>query len=163
MQEPEKTRMPTSSRIACIYTKENVYFSTAAQQSDVTLYNEKDAVSNWVSSEIIAVYKGADRFRLKFSFEQPLFQVKTIPLDRIPAHQIDVNADEYVSVKDLDTGASYRSIEELRDWVRDPDRPSMGPVVSFRLYPGMLVRFRMNTYVVGGVDKCALNLLGPIC
>ncbi|ESU39454.1 Hypothetical protein DHA2_151648 [Giardia duodenalis] len=163
MQAPEKIRMPTIARAACIYTKENVYFSTAARQSDVVLHDEKGVISNWISSEIIGTYRGADRFRLKFSFSQPLSQVKTIPLDRIPARQIDVNVDDYVSVKDLDTGASYCSIEDLREWVRTPGRPSMGLLVSFRLRPGTLVRFRMNTYVVDGVDKCALNMLGPLC
>lgn len=155
--------MPVSSKVACIYTKENVYFSTAARQSDVVLHDERGVVSNWTSSEIVGTYKGADRFRLKFFFDQPLSQVKTIPLDRIPARQIDVNVDDYVSLKDLDTGASYRFIEDLREWVRTPGRPSMGPLVSFRLRPGTLVRFRMNTYVVDGVDKCALNMLGPLC
>lgn len=162
MQEPKKTRMHVPSKMACIYTKEDVYFSTAARQSDVILYNDKDSISDWVSSETIAVYNGADRFRLKFTFDQPLSQTKTIPIDRIPARQIDVNVDNYVSIKDLDTGASYRSIEELRNWVRAPDSPSMGSLVSFRLYPGALVRFRMNTYTISGKDKCALNMLGPI-
>lgn len=41
MQAPEKIRMPTIARAACIYTKENVYFSTAARQSDVVLHDEK--------------------------------------------------------------------------------------------------------------------------
>lgn len=162
MQEPEKTRMYIPHKIARIYTKEDVYFSTAAQQSDVILYNEKDSISNWTSSEIIAVYNGADRFRLKFTFEQPLSQTKTIPIDRIPARQIDVNVDNYVSVKDLDTKASYCYIEELREWVRNPDSSPMGPVVSFRLRPGVLVRFRMNTYTINGKNKCALNMIGPV-
>ncbi|TNJ28171.1 hypothetical protein GMRT_15247 [Giardia muris] len=160
MDQYDQRSRPVESQ----YQRSSIFFSTVSDPRDFILGRPDPSASDlvgWKRGEVLATYKRADDYRLTFEFPAPLYVTKTIPIDRIPARQIDVNPDGYVYIRDLDTEASFASIEDLREWVENKMAQPKGELISFRLSPGQKLRFRALYFFAADVPKCALTIIGP--
>lgn len=160
MESYDRRTRPIESQ----YQRSSIFFSTVSDPRDFIVEKPDPSTSDlvgWKRGEVLATYKRADDYRLTFEFPAPLYVTKTIPIDRIPARQIDVNPDGYVYIRDLDPDASFTSIERLREWVEDHTAQPRGDLISFCLSPGQKLRFRTLYFYAADVPKCALTIIGP--